>query len=181
MTQRLILLLTLFLLPIYLQAGAASRIEKKLDALLVYGEGFVFSVKEPSGWVGDIESAKQYSANIIFFPAGKIHDSTQTVIRVLIVDKVDENTQEDLSHDMSGYKDQYGGIQFEDISVTHPSYRTFPKLFTVPGQFYEYVAYVNPGPSKKQMFSVSMNKQKTEATPHELNVYQEIITSLRLL
>lgn len=97
------------------------------------------------------------------------------------MDKVDDNTQEDLSHDMNGYKDQYGGIQFEDISVTHPSYRTFPKLFTVPGQFYEYVAYVNPGPGKKQMFSVSMNKQKTEATPHELNTFQEIIASLRLL
>lgn len=72
MAQRLILLLTLFLLPLYLLTGEASRIEKKLDALLVYGEGFVFSVKEPAGWVGDIEDAKQYSANINhFLPSGE--------------------------------------------------------------------------------------------------------------
>ena len=181
MTQRLTLLLALFILPLYLLAGETSRTEKKLDALLVYGKGFVFSVNEPSGWVGDIEGAKKYSANIIFYPAGKIHDPTQAVIRVLVIDKVDENTQEDLTHDMNGYKARYSGVKFKDISVSHPTYRIFPKLFTVPGQFYEYVAYVNPVPGKKQMFSVSMNKQKSEATTRELSAYQEIIASLRLL
>ena len=181
MAQRLILLLASFLLPLSLLAGEASHTKKKLDALLVYGEGFVFSVKEPAGWVGDIEGAKNFSANIIFYPAGKLHDPTQAVIRVLIVDKMDENTQEDLSHDMNGYKNQYPGIKFKDISISHPMYRTFPKLFTVPGQFYEYVSYVNPGPNKKQMFSVSMNKQKEEATRNELAIYQQIISSLQLM
>jgi hypothetical protein len=174
-------LLSMLLLPTFLWAEVETRTEKKLDSLLVYGQGFMFSVKEPSGWVGDIENAKKYSANIIFYPTSQKYETAQTIIRVLIVNKVDESTQDDLSHDMKGYRAQYPDIKFKEIIIAHPTYRVFPKLFTVPGEFYEYVAYINPGPQKKVMFSVSMNKQKVEATLSELDVYQKIIASLKLL
>lgn len=153
----------------------------KPDALLVYGEGFLFSVKEHRGWVSDTESAARIGANISFHPAGQKRDKDATIIRVLIAKKVDENTADDLAHDMAGYKRNFPKIKFEDVKLTHPSYRVFPKLFTVPGKFQEYVAYVNPGPKHKLMFSASMNKQKTPASKEELGAYQEIISSLVLL
>jgi len=181
MIQRIILLISLLSLPLTLLAGEGNHVDKRLDALLVYGDGFVFSVKEPQGLIGDINEAKRYSANIIFYPKGKLNDTSQTLIRVLIVDKVDENTQKDLAYDMSTYRSKYPEIKFKDISVAHPSYRTFPKLFYIPGQFYEYVTYVNPSPGKKLMFSVSMNKQKTEATPSEFSAYKKVVKSLLLL
>lgn len=181
MKHTLLILFAVFLLPSSLLAEETTRTEEKLDALLVYGKGFVFSVKEPSGWVGDIENARKYYANIIFYPATQKYETAQTIIRVLIVNKVDDNTQDDLLHDMKEYRNRYPAIEFKDFNVTHPTYRIFHKLFTVPGQFYEYVAYINPGPQKKHIFSVSMNKQKKEATSSELGVYQKIIASLQLL
>jgi hypothetical protein len=159
MSRHLFLLLTCFLV----QASFASdkpHVEKKLDSLFVYGQGFVFSVKEPEGWIGDTINAEKLSANIIFYPASQKLDKAQTIIRVLIAKKTDENIAEDLASDMKGYRDQYPNVLFQDISISHPKYQVLPKLFTVQGNFYEYVAYMNPEPAKKLMFSVSMNKQK---------------------
>lgn len=76
MPQRLILPLISMLLPLSLLAGEANLIEKQLDALLVCGEEFVFSVKEPPGWIGDIEVTRKYLANISCYPAGKNNDTT---------------------------------------------------------------------------------------------------------
>lgn len=181
MMIRIFLLLLSCLLAQASFAGDVPHVEKRLDSLLVYGQGFIFSVKEPAGWKGDTENAAQFSTNIIFYPASQSLDNAQTIIRVLIADKTDENVNEDLAHDMKEYRAQYPNIVFKKLAVTHPNYRVFPKLFTVPGSFYEYVAYVNPGPTKKLMFSVLMNKQKKEASGLELDVYQKIIASLQML
>ena len=154
----LTVLLATFALPFAVLADEKPRLEKKTDSLLVYGEGFLFSVKEPPGWVGDTENAGKYGANVIFYPAAQKGKKGGIMIRVLIADKVDENTADDLAHDMTGYKRNFPKIKFEEITVTHPSYRVFPKIFTVPGRFYEYVAYLNPGPKRKLMFSASMSR-----------------------
>ena len=181
MMSRFFLLLLTCLLAQTSFAGDVPRVEKKLDSLLVYGQGFIFSVKEPTGWKGDTKHAAQFSTNIIFYPASQSLDKAQTTIRVLVADKTDENINEDLAHDMKEYRAQHPNIVFKKLAVTHPNYQVFPKLFTVPGRFYEYVAYVNPGPTKKLMFSVSMNKQKEEASELELDVYKKIIASLQML
>ena len=39
---------------------------QKLDRVLVYGDGFVFGVKEPDGWHGDTDSAFNPSTQIDF-------------------------------------------------------------------------------------------------------------------
>jgi hypothetical protein len=82
---------------------------------------------------------------------------------------------------MSEYRTRYAKVQFKNLSVTHPEYKVYPKLFSVPNEFYEYVAYVNPGPKTKLMFSVSMNRQKIEASVSEMEAYQKVIASLQML
>lgn len=178
---RVMLLLVACSFPAYVTAAPANSDGKKLDTLLVYGEGFIFSVKEPQGWAGDIKNARQYDANIIFYPLSQRFETATTIIRVSVNGKTDENIQEDLAADMSQYKKQYVGVQFKELSITHPTYQAFPKLFTVPGDFYEYVTYINPGPKKKLTFSVSMNKQKAAASADDLAKYQEVISSLLFL
>jgi len=37
-----------------------------MSSLIVYGDGFMFSVKEPDGWNGDTDKAAEYYANIVF-------------------------------------------------------------------------------------------------------------------
>jgi hypothetical protein len=162
-------------------AESSTPENKKLDSLIVYGQDFMFSVKEPVGWTGDTKNAEIYSSNIIFYPTSQIVDNKKTVIRVLVTDKTDENVQEDMNHDMSQYRTKYAKIQFEELLISHPKYKVFPKLFSLPSVFYEYVTYVNPGPQMKMMFSVSMNKQINAATKDELDAYQKVIASLFML
>jgi hypothetical protein len=152
-----------------------------LDSLIVYGEGFAFGVKEPPGWVGDCQNSHRFGANIIFYRKSETAENAKALIRILVADKTDENTKADLEYDMENYKAKYRNVKFKDIHASHPKYKTFPKLFFVPDTFFEYVVYINPGEGIPQLYSVSMNKQKKEATNEELEVFKSIIRSIVMI
>jgi hypothetical protein len=158
-----------------------SLAQQKLDQLLVYGENFMFGVKEPPGWKGDTTNAEKFQSNVVLHESGLPLETTSGLIRIRLNEKVDENTREDLKTDLRGYQAQYPRVQFKDIPAKHPNYLCLAKVFYVPGKFYEYVAYVNPGPQKAVLFSVSMNTQKSEASAKELEAFELAIRSLTLL
>jgi len=151
------------------------------NSLIVYGSDFAFQVKEPKNWKGDIDNASKFGANIIFYQGKLASNSNSAIISIRVNSKVDENTADDLAYDMKQYKAQYKDIKFKDISVLHPSYRVFPKLFYRPELFYEYVTYLNPGEKIKKIISASMHIQKREATSDELMAYKNLIQSISFL
>jgi len=79
---------------------------------------------------------------------------------------------------MKQYRREYPKAQFRELSASHADYKTFAKLVCVPGQFYEYVAYLNPGPRSKFTLSVAMSKQSNQATPEELKAFEVVLRSL---
>lgn len=151
------------------------------DGLIVYGENFSFTVSEPLGWHGDTDRAESFGANIVFYRASEIAGKSSALIRIRINTKTDENTAADLKADMDGYRKQYPKIQFHKVEVSHPKYAVFSKLFVVPGAFYEYVVYLNPGPKVPYLFSASMNTQKRRAIPDELAAFQQVVASISFL
>jgi len=176
-------LITFFVIGLMLVISASASVadEKKLDNLIIYGEGFSFSVKEPSGWTGDTSNAAAILANVLFFKDGETCQTENVTILVRINKKMDESVEKDLEFDMDQYRNQYPTVQFKDITVTHLQYKTYSKLFYVKDTFYEYVTYVNPGSGKPVTFSVSMNVQKNEASKEAFAAYQKIIGTLSLL
>jgi len=158
-----------------------SFARQKLDELLVYGDNFAFSVKEPLGWKGDTKGAAEFESNVVFREIGRSPEEVSGMIRIRVNNKEDENTQADIKEDMRVYRERYPEVQFKDLSITNPRYRCLAKVFYVPGSFYEYIAYVNPGPGKPLLFSVAMNSQKVEATAKELGAYESAVESLTLL
>ena len=174
-TTAAVILQCLLFLPPFIQQG------EKPGRLLVYGDGFVFGVKEPEGWRADIDSAANFSANIVFMGPG--YDTTLPchMIRVCVNSKVDENTAADLEYDMKQYSDQYADIKFDDLHVNHPKYKCYAKIFFVENDFYEYVTYLNPGKRFSYTLSVSMSSNDTSATEQELSAYREVVSSLQCL
>ena len=166
---------------IFITTFAVANEKAPLDSLMVYGEGFAFGVKEPKGWVGDIQNSSKFHANIIFYKKSKTAENAKALIRILVAGKADENTKADLEYDMEGYKSKYSKVKFKDIDISHPTYKTFPKLFFVPNTFFEYVVYINPGKGIPQLYSVSMNKQKEEATKEELEAFRNIVSSILMI
>ncbi len=181
LSHRLSLFCSSTLTACFLLAPVSLRAEPKLDNLLVYGQGFFFSVKEPTGWHGDTKNAAQYSANIIFYPKADSPNDAPVLIRVTIVDKTDEDIEKDLAADMNEYRLRYPAAVFKSLPVAHPVYQVVSRIFTVPQQFFEYVSYVNPGPNKKLMFSVAMNKQHLAGTEAEMTAYRAVVASLAML
>ncbi len=159
--------------------GIDALAAEKLDNLLIYGDNFIVSAKEPNGWKGDVANASLYHVNLVFYRNNETIQNAKTVIRILVADKTDENTIEDLKYDMESYRKQYPKVQFKDVSVKHPEYKTYSKLFYVDNRFYEYVTYLNPGNNYRYNISVSMNLQKAEASKEDMHAYSSVIESIR--
>ena len=150
----------------------------KLNNMLVFGHGFAFGVQEPDGWHGDTdEIAKKYQANVVFQSQSEPAKDDVT-IRVRVNNKVDENTIEDLNYDMDRYKKDFPNVQFSDLNVTHPEYETHARTAFVPNDFYEYVAYLNPGAGKQFILSVAMSKKSEPASDEELKAYEAVLKSI---
>lgn len=163
-------------------APAFPQPQQKMDRLLVYGNEFMFGVKEPEGWLGDTERASSFQMNILIYPRehrppDRVPD-LDGVIRIRVNKKVDENTEQDLAVDMAGYRKRFPKVQFTDIEVSHPAYKCYSKLFSVEGQFHEYVIYVNPGERNWYMFSVAYASGKKPASDTDLNTLRMVIASL---
>jgi hypothetical protein len=179
----LVLLLGFVCCPSYGQnpvpATGKPAVEKKMDGLMVYGDDFLFSVKEPDRWNSDIDKvARYYYSNIIFIPENKSSRAAHVNIRIRVNHKETADPSEDMQTDMDGYKKQNPKVKFSDLAVTHPKYKICAKLFYIENDFYEYVVYVDPGLNVKKNFSVVMSKESTPATPEEMKAFKEILESL---
>jgi len=160
--------------------GTSAQATDRRDDILVQGENFSISVKEPMGWKGD-SNASAGHGNLVFYRENEDLQNAKAVIRVLVANKTDENTIEDLKYDMESYRKQYPKVQFKDISVKHPEYGVYPKLFYVNTNFSEYVAYLNPGKQYPYLICVSMHLKKNEASKEDIEAYSSVIESLKAL
>ncbi len=170
-----------FILLSLLLGNSSTQAADKLDNLLIHGDNFIISVKEPTGWKGDTVNAGVYHVNLVFYRVNENIQNAKTVIRILVANKTDENTIEDLKYDMEGYRKQYPKVQFKDVYVKHHEYSIYPKLFYVDNNFYEYVTYLNPGKNFRYNITVSMNLQKNEASKEDMQAYANVIESLKAL
>jgi hypothetical protein len=154
--------------------------QNKDSSLLVFGDGFSFSIKEPPGWKGDIENAKKYDANIILYKDKAELKNGGAIVQVLAFTKQDEQTNKDLEADVASYKRDYPKAKFQDFKVKHKSYKTYSKLVFIDKKFYQYIVYINGGSKYKTGFSVAMNILNRQATQEELQSYLDIIASLTI-
>ena len=160
-------------------AGAAEV--KKAQPLVVYGDDFMFVIQEPVGWTADMENAAKLSAGVVLVREGETFEKHGVLIAVRVAKKVDENTQEDLSHDMREFRKLYPDVEFRDVQVKHPAYASLAKLFAIPKSRYEYVTYLNPGAGMPFLVSVTMTTGKKEADTKDLKVYREVVGSLEFI
>jgi hypothetical protein len=161
-------------------ADAQNVAAVKMKDLVVYGEGFTFSVREPDAWQGDTDKAAAYHANILFYPKDQDPEKAP-LVQVALFSKKDERTAEDLAYDVKTYKGQYADLQEEELKTGHQDYNTYSKLVYVKGKFHQYITYVNAGERYKSGFSVAMNVQGRAATNEELAAYRAIIASLWMM
>ncbi len=176
------LLLPLLLLFALLPGTVRSEEEKRIAGpLVVFSDDLMFSVKEPAGWIGDIEKAPHVQAAVAFYREGESFDESSALIAVRVSTKVDENTKEDLAHDMQGFRESYPDAVFRDLTVKHASYKSFSKVFEIPDRRHEYVTFLNPGRKVPYLFTVVLNTGQREAEDDELQAYREVVRTLEYI
>jgi hypothetical protein len=147
----------------------------------VTGTGYAYSVKEPKRWRGDTERAKDFFSNIVFYENEQTLTAGGALIQVLLFKKQDENTIDDLNHDVNGYKREFPTAKVKDVKYKHKNYVCFAKVVYLQSRFYQYICYINPGKKFQNGFSVAMNVQKREPTKQELLAFESVIQSLNSL
>ncbi len=155
--------------------------QSKDTSILVFGEGFSFSVQQPKGWTGDTEFAKSYNANIIFYESKAELENDGALIQVLAFTKQDENTINDLQVDINSYKKKYPRLKMQRLVVKHDNYKRYSKLVSLDKIFYKYITYINPGKKYKHGLSVAMKISRSAANRFVLNSYLKIIASVIML
>jgi hypothetical protein len=141
---------------------------------------FSFSARTPAEWREDAEAAKKYRVNLVFVPETEEAKANNAVIQVSADHKYDENISMVLDTQIANFRTRYPNLELGDLDVKHPSYATFPKLASQAGDFYQYMAYVNPGTLYPYVFYVSLTTKKTAATPAETAAFREVLESLQV-
>jgi hypothetical protein len=173
-------LLSLIFGALVLPAGSKAE-EKKNGPLVVYGDTFMFVMQEPEGWTADMENAAKLSAGVILVREGETFEKHGVLIAIRVAKKVDENTRDDLVHDMREFRNLYPDALFKDLTAPHPTYASHAKLFAIPKSRYDYVTFLNPGAGSPLLFSVTMYTGKKEAGDKDLKVYRDVVRSLELI
>jgi hypothetical protein len=166
--------------PLTAPTGAAEE-KRTPGPLVVYGDDFMFAIKEPEGWTADIENAPKLSAGVVLYREGESFEKHGVLIAIRVAKKVDEKTVDDLDHEMKEFRKLYPDVQFQDLKTPHPSYKSHAKTFAIPKSRYDYVAFLNPGPVTPYLFSVTMYTVKKPADKKELKIYKDVIKSLEFI
>src|SRR5271157_3178488 len=101
--------------------GTGFRVEDKLNRLLIYGDGFLFGVKEPSGWSGDTDNASRLRANVVFYNNKETFQTSTTIIYIQAGHKTDNDLSKDMEADVAGYRRRYPSIVFKNLPGVVPS------------------------------------------------------------
>ena len=165
---------------VLLTLAAPTSAERQADRVIVRGDGFTFSVKEPPAWRADLGHAPRFGAHVLFYQTRRALKGGASLILVRLNRNTQSDAADDLRHDLDAYRKRFGTVAFRDLEVSHPEYRCFAREFTVESLFHEYLTYVNPGEGRPDRFAAALNTEAA-ASPEELEAYRAIVGSLVLM
>jgi hypothetical protein len=100
------------LVALRVDSGEPS-VSPKPQGLLVYGSDWVFTAKEPDGWIGNTEKRREMELQCLLLSKGAAAEAT-TLIRVTVATKSGDDAYEDFKAAMERYKHSYPEVQFNE-------------------------------------------------------------------
>jgi hypothetical protein len=162
------------------QAAAAAKPGTEIPKVEVEIKDFSFSAHTPAGWREDKEAAKKYQVNLVFVPEAEEARAGGAVIQVSADHKFDENVSLRIQSQVEAFRSRYPRLEVADLDVKHPKYATYAKQLSQAGDFYQDVAYANPGSISPYVFYASLTTRKAPPTAAELAAFREVLESLEI-
>jgi len=141
---------------------------------------FAFSARPPAGWREDKEAAGKYQVNLVFVPEAEEARTGGAVIQVSADHKFDENVSLRIQSQVDAFRARYPRLEVSDLDVKHPKYATFSKQIFQAGDFYQDIAFANPGSVSPYVFYVSLTTRKAAPTAAETAAFREVLESLEM-
>jgi hypothetical protein len=114
------------------------------DPLIIYGNGFSFSVTEPGDWHCYTEDAYRYKLNA-YFLLGKatVHDFL-AIMHIRVESKDEDTVQKCLAYDMDKFSKQVKKIEFLEFDLGNLKYEYASKIYLMDDKIVDYVCYIDP-------------------------------------
>jgi hypothetical protein len=169
---------------LFLFTSTITSAQQTKERVVIENDEYQYSLLAPKDWDSDMENAADIMCDVAFFPdtfsLESAVESGEPIIQVTAFEKQDENTVEDLNFDLEQYKKEYAGVKFAAITIKHPSYKTYSKLASVEGVFYQYLTYINAGTNFANAISVAMNTAEHPATEAQIKAFEAVVASLKM-
>ena len=130
------------------------------DAMIVYGQNFAFSIKEPANWNGYTEDAYKYTVNAYFCLSNSNFNNSPAVIYIRILDKAGYEVKKHLEIDMKNFKKKKKKIEFKEFKINKLNYKFASKIYIIDDKFVDYLCYLDPGKDSSAYLIFVLNGKK---------------------
>lgn len=153
---------------------------KDLRGMIIYGDGFSFTLSEPKLWEGNTQDASRYELNVYFVQKGYNFDNTPCLIYARVMDKGGYSIQQNLEYDMEQYRGKDKKIKFFDFNMGRLDYDYASKIYDLSNGLNDYCVYIDPG-KEVPLYLIFVLSGKKEIVKQEKETFISLIKSFKWL
>jgi hypothetical protein len=153
--------------PIFLFSLAAAIGSSQMDELLIYGNGWMFNVKEPTGWTGHTEDAYRYRVNAYFCLGKKSFNKSSVVMHITINSKRGDTLQQIINSDIADYKKRHQKLELQEFPISELGYEVLSKKYSYDEKTIDYVCILDPNKDSPFYLVFVLNGPKEESPKYE--------------
>jgi hypothetical protein len=139
----------------------------QMDQLLIYGDGWAFNVKEPTGWRCHTEDAYRYQVNAYFCLGKKTFSKSPVVMHISVNSKRGEILQQKMDYDIAYYRKHHKKIELQEFPMSELAYEALSKKYTYDEKTIDYVCFLDPDKDSPLYLVFVLNGPKEESPKYE--------------
>jgi hypothetical protein len=139
----------------------------QMDYLLIFGNGWMFNVKEPTGWTGHTEDAYRYRVNAYFCLGKKTFIKSPVVMHIRINSKRGDTLQQIINSDIADYRKQHKKLELQEFPINELGYEVLSKKYSYDDKTIDYVCLLDPDKDSPLYLVFVLNGPKEESPKYE--------------
>lgn len=137
------------------------------DALLIFGQGWMFGVMEPKGWLCHTEDAYRHHVNAYFCIGKKSFKKSPAIMHISVYGKGGNSIQQSISFDIENYKKHSKTLDLQEFLIEGSNYELVSKKYIIDDKKADYVCFLDPGKDSPLYLIFVLHGPKEESAKYE--------------
>jgi hypothetical protein len=150
----------------------------QMDQLLIYGDGWAFNVKEPTGWRCHTEDAYRYRMNAYFCLGKKNIKKSPAIMHISVHSKGGDSIQQSISFDIEDYQKHSKTLDLQEFLIEGSDHELVSKKYVIDNKTADYVCFLDPGKDSPLYLVFVLHGPKGESAKYETD-FVSLVNSLR--